>query len=359
MIRLGQTDFARLLVALPGLYSQTDPTDLARAFVELTARLVPCDITTFDEINRETAAFRSINNYPSKDAERYFPAFMAHVHEHPRMIHHAQTGDPSALKISDFIAQGKFRKTGLYNEFYRVFGIRYQLSCFFDGCEPLQVGIGLQSLRRDFTERDRAVLNHLRPHFTQAWKNARLFAKAQQQVAGLNAVTGGLRLGVVALDDQCRIEWTTAYARECLADWFPGGRISGSRLPAILDEWLRRQVRASQELTLVDQRAPLNMAGPGGTGEVRWMPRDGGFWLVLSQGRSRPQVDDLLALGLTRREAEVLSWIMQGKTNPEIAIILSCSANTVRKHIEHILTKLGVETRGAAASRALELMGAF
>jgi DNA-binding CsgD family transcriptional regulator len=56
---------------------------------------------------------------------------------------------------------------------------------------------------------------------------------------------------------------------------------------------------------------------------------------------------------LTPREREVLFWIAQGKTNCEIAVILSLSARTVHKHVEHILLKLGVETRTAAARMAM------
>jgi DNA-binding CsgD family transcriptional regulator len=52
---------------------------------------------------------------------------------------------------------------------------------------------------------------------------------------------------------------------------------------------------------------------------------------------------------LTPREQEILHWVGEGKTNPEIALILGLSANTVRKHVENILGKLGAETRGAAA----------
>src|SRR4029077_631334 len=60
-------------------------------------------------------------------------------------------------------------------------------------------------------------------------------------------------------------------------------------------------------------------------------------------GDKGPQA--LLALGLTAREAEVLYWISEGKTNPEIAIILDSSINTVKKHANNLFTKLGVETR--------------
>ena len=57
---------------------------------------------------------------------------------------------------------------------------------------------------------------------------------------------------------------------------------------------------------------------------------------------------------LTRREAEVLFWIAQGKSNHDIGIILGAKTGTVCKHVEHIFSKLNVENRTAAAVVALE-----
>lgn len=59
-------------------------------------------------------------------------------------------------------------------------------------------------------------------------------------------------------------------------------------------------------------------------------------------------------LGLTPREAEVLFWVAQGKTNPEIATILGIGLTTVKKHLEATFAKLGVENRTSAATVALE-----
>jgi len=61
-------------------------------------------------------------------------------------------------------------------------------------------------------------------------------------------------------------------------------------------------------------------------------------------------------LGLTRRVAETLLWLAQGKTNGEIATILGNSESTVKKHVLEIFEKLGVETRTAASLRALEVL---
>ena len=58
---------------------------------------------------------------------------------------------------------------------------------------------------------------------------------------------------------------------------------------------------------------------------------------------------------LTLREGEVMHWLACGKTDTDIAALLSISPRTVQKHLEHIYVKLGVETRTAAVMRALEV----
>lgn len=67
--------------------------------------------------------------------------------------------------------------------------------------------------------------------------------------------------------------------------------------------------------------------------------------------------EPLVKLGLTPRAAETLLWAAQGKTNAEIATILGISESTVKKHMLEVFEKLGVETRGAATLRALEVLG--
>ena len=61
-------------------------------------------------------------------------------------------------------------------------------------------------------------------------------------------------------------------------------------------------------------------------------------------------------LGLTPREAEVLLWVAQGKSNGDIAIICGAAEATIKRHTTHIFEKLGVEGRNAATLRALEVL---
>lgn len=66
--------------------------------------------------------------------------------------------------------------------------------------------------------------------------------------------------------------------------------------------------------------------------------------------------EPLTVFGLTNREAEVLLWVAQGKSNGDVAGILGMSEKTVKQHMGNIFGKLGVENRNAAAMQAVEVL---
>lgn len=78
--------------------------------------------------------------------------------------------------------------------------------------------------------------------------------------------------------------------------------------------------------------------------------------LYLVEEHAPPGPAELTKLGVTPRQAEVLYWVAQGKTNSEIAIILGTSPRTAEKHVEQLLERLGVENRVAAAAQANEVL---
>ncbi len=72
--------------------------------------------------------------------------------------------------------------------------------------------------------------------------------------------------------------------------------------------------------------------------------------------KPEPVPEMLVELGLTGRECETLFWVSQGKSNSDICIILGIKLTTIKKHLESIYLKLGVENRTAAAAMALEVL---
>lgn len=154
--------------------------------------------------------------------------------------------------------------------------------------------------------------------------------------------------------------WQTALARELMAEHFPG--TPDSLAPPPVTAWVSREAlrrrAGAQPQGLTVGRGPQRltfalhaMDGDGGGGAEEWL-------LVLRQDSEAALLDGLLRhFPLTAREAEVLYWVIQGKTNRDIGEILSLSPRTVHKHLEHVFEKLGVETRTAAAALALQRVG--
>ena len=104
----------------------------------------------------------------------------------------------------------------------------------------------------------------------------------------------------------------------------------------------------------------LYVQAASGMLSLRWTAEDcGKIHLILTEQRANPSTSNLELCGLSRREAEVLHWLTEGKTNAAISIILGLSRRTVEKHVERILDKLGVETRVEAALRAREIDSAM
>ena len=62
-------------------------------------------------------------------------------------------------------------------------------------------------------------------------------------------------------------------------------------------------------------------------------------------------------IALSERERQIMAWVAMGKTNPEMSIILGIQLTTVKKHLESVFTKLGVENRTALVTLALQKLG--
>jgi DNA-binding NarL/FixJ family response regulator len=178
-------------------------------------------------------------------------------------------------------------------------------------------------------------------------------ARAQRQARNALDAFGHATL-VVRERDGRRI-WQTSLARQLIEQYFPG--VPDAAMPPEVMAWVareglrRRAVAEPQSLTIARGSHRLNFAlhalqdGQGNDGE----------WLVVLRAESETALLAALtqAFPLTAREAEVLYWVIQGKTNRDIGDILGTSPRTVHKHLEHVFEKLGVETRTAAAAMAL------
>jgi DNA-binding NarL/FixJ family response regulator len=156
---------------------------------------------------------------------------------------------------------------------------------------------------------------------------------------------------VVRQTDGCLL-WQTPLARKLLKNYF---NIEDDQTPQRLQDWIKEAMQAGREgreppvLMAVESRRLLaSLHDPSSLGHE-------GEWLLVLREESHAAAMEALiaAFKLTTREAEVLYWVTKGKTNKDIGDILGTSPRTVNKHLEHIFEKLGVETRTAAATLAM------
>ena len=154
-----------------------------------------------------------------------------------------------------------------------------------------------------------------------------------------------------------KLIWQTPLARDLLARYYG---TTAPQTPEPVLQWLRRHVKDAERqiepprLTaeLGPRRLTFRLHQQTGDGQAD----DGaGDWLIVIREISEDAVVEAMSLSfkLTAREAEVLYWVVKGKINRDIGDILGASPATVKKHLERVYAKLGVETRTAAAGMAM------
>lgn len=186
--------------------------------------------------------------------------------------------------------------------------------------------------------RPREVLARIAVHM----QGARQARQARNALDAFGHATMAIHIGTG------RAVWQTPLARQLMQAYF-----GADDAPPTLLAWLHAQAALAEQgeaprpLTLAKDSRQLVL-----TLQNRTSDED---WLIVMREVSDAAVLDAMVQGfrLTLREAEVLYWVTKGKTNRDIGDILGSSPATVKKHLEHVYEKLGVETRTAAANLAM------
>jgi DNA-binding response OmpR family regulator len=191
------------------------------------------------------------------------------------------------------------------------------------------------------------LLARIRVHLT----NARM---AQSARTALDAFGRFL----FAVDGAGKVLWCTPQAVKLLGAVLQDFDAEGYVVPAHVEEWLRQcmaspapSVPPPIELQARASSLRLQLLYVGQIGADEHLLR------VIEGDVANDQMVLKSRLMITERESEVLLWIARGKSNRDIAEILSLSPRTVNKHLEQIYTKLGVENRTSAAALAVRTLG--
>jgi DNA-binding CsgD family transcriptional regulator len=154
---------------------------------------------------------------------------------------------------------------------------------------------------------------------------------------------GAAQQALLVVSPEGRIQFATTRAARWLKE-FSFAR--SDRLPRALSAWLDEATSSNRPSEFILDRAGTQLCF-----QVIYRERKS-ICLLLEQGVTSVGPGHSHGL-LTQRQIEVLSWVARGKTNAEIAKILSLKPGTIGKYLERIFPKLGVENRTAAASFVL------
>jgi DNA-binding CsgD family transcriptional regulator len=182
----------------------------------------------------------------------------------------------------------------------------------------------------DFGERERLVLNQLRPHLVA------LEVAARQRRLATALLLEGEGAGLVVLCASDRFEFATPAAERLLARYFD--KASDGDLPDPVRTWLHHN----------SERLNGNGGLPAPSTAALRIER-GGRSLTIRRAGHTLLLDEEIGR-LTRREQEIVDQLAEGSSNAEIAERLHIALTTVRKHLENIYAKLEVNTRTAAVA---------
>jgi DNA-binding CsgD family transcriptional regulator len=225
-----------------------DLDELCRGLITALREAVPADWCALHELPPELPHTLSLAEPPVPT--EFHQAFAHYAFQNPLVEYYLNTRDGRATRFSDLITRRNLHRLELYRQVYKTLGVEYQIAFCLPSTSERILGVALSRNKRDFSARERDLLNLARPYLIQAYRNA----------------------------------------------------LSHTQL----EHGAGRQILTT----------------------------------------------DLLPLGLTPRQAEVLRLVAMGHSDSAAATALGIKASTVHKHLQNSYRTLGVQSRSQAAQAA-------
>ena len=296
-----------------------------------------------------------------EDLDRVYVEHYRHEDDRITFLRHLPEG--RLTRLVEMYTQQALKTSPAYNE----------LGPRTDSCNSLYVRLRgldgadfvwtlLDPVKADWQSAQTRMIERLLPHVRNFVHVCRSLAGAHALGASLSALLGQTRIGVIHLDRRGRLLAANDCARDLLgqgnglreqggflnADWpeddarlgrLPAAALPTGDTPAAGGSMLVRRRLGVPGLTLHVHPMTVRQMDLGA-------PDVGA--LVLIEGLDRPQLDaDLVGsvLDLTPAQSRVAVLLAEGRTVPEVAVLLDRSPSSVRTHLKGIHRRLGISRR--------------
>lgn len=332
---LADTDVGAAFGCSRAIVEARTEAELRRCALEALVGLVPADVLTWDRVELATGAVRHEAVPAEAEPPGAFEAVVERVAGHPLLAAHAARRRP-ALRLSELVEPAAFSHSMLYGDLLHASGVEYEIAICVRSGRGEAIVATLGRSEREFSERDRDVLDVVRPRLEAALRAAQARGRLVRALAG-DPPPG---TAVVLLDRDGEIELSSRDGERWLAEHFGVAEHPGW-LPGPVAEWLA-----------LPPRPPLISERDGRRLTVCLLAGDP-HALLLEEQLVCFRTDALDRLGLTARETEVLHAATVIQDEAEIAWELFLSLYAVRERLARLEAKLGVHTVAEAVAYAL------
>ena len=351
---LSEEDFVVINRVIKRVYAARDLDSFIVAAMRELPKVMTSDVASYNEVDYRRRRMMTVIDSPDgqRTWHRIQTVFEPIMNQNPLIEYNSQDrGQPK--RVSDFLSQDEWKGLSIYKRVYAEVKGEHQIAVAL----PIQgnaiVAFAFNRRETDFTDRELAILQHLQPHLTQAYENAKHVGRLSSKLKRSEQALDILGAGWIELDDQMEIIHATPLAWDNLKMFFQGVQSDDARLPSAIEDWLSDLQPVSKPQQPI---APFILSTSAGRLILRLLPEEQSGQICLLTERHVDSVSPevLETLGLTGRQSEVLYWICQGKSNAEIAVILKISVRTVTFHVTHIFEALGVANRTEASNVAMK-----
>jgi DNA-binding CsgD family transcriptional regulator len=338
-----QRDVAALLSVSSELERLDSPYAFPPRFLQSLRALVGADWVSYSELDRarrcalygvwwwdeDCQGVYEHDAHDTPDEDEEAALYWRLKHTHPLCSYREQTNDwTSTRAVSQFMTYRGFQQTEIWNALYRDCALRDWLDV---GIRPTGARTRMFIFGRagaEFGDRERRILDLLRPHLQRRYDATRVAAEAADALASLYDEEAEDANHVVLCSIEGIIEFASPRSRRLLSEYLdqPNGRLPGAVLHAL------RQWHQPIAFERNGRRLTLRAAESAGL-------------LVILLGEHDTRVERL-----TPRQRTILHHLASGKSDAEIAATVGIAVATVGKHLEQIYRRLDVRTRTAAAA---------
>lgn len=262
------------------------------------------------------------------------------------------------LRDHEMVSRSALEKNVMYRRAREVGApIEHVMSVMLHIDDRWQSGLSLyREQRRPFSAREASVLQCITPSLVSAVRNCQLFGAAQEWGAALEMLLRDRAEAVILVAPPASDLARTSGAARLIDKWFAPHEQSSSSVPKPLEDLVRKATGRPLEHEGTWQ---WTRPGPDATLTVSYVPLPdcvgkATAMLLLREDSHAVGIPPAWRAILTRREQQVSAAVTRGWDNRTVAAELGCAEATVKRHMQNVFDKVGVDSRTALIARAVE-----